>query len=376
MLRVPKGRSVAARIPVELKRRLKQLSGVASSQDVTRLESSASRRSAEINHGLVVLAQRVTSLEDLLRGIILVRLGEVEGRLNGLAARIGVEHERVVASHGEMLSRTDGLITQHAEIVDWLTGLDPRLESLRGRLEDLSRRVAGANLLRDSGDAIQSFTDTQFGAVEGFRRPRGEDANTAGIYIGFEGWFRGTEQVIAERQQVYVEALRSHGPVFDVGCGRGEMLELLSAEGISARGVDTDAAMVARCLEKGLDVTQTNAVAALSDAVEGSVGAVFAAQVIEHLPYPQLLGFLAAAKHALRDDGVLIVETVNPHSPQGLKHFWVDPTHQHPLFPETVLSLCYFSGYSEAFCWYPQGTGHPDADRLTQLDYAIVARPG
>ncbi len=68
------------------------------------------------------------------------------------------------------------------------------------------------------------------------------------------------------------------------------------------------------------------------------------------------------------------METVNPHAPQALKHFWIDPTHQHPLFPEVVVGLCRLTGFAEAYIWYPHGSGDPDRDRLDQLDYAVVAR--
>jgi hypothetical protein len=64
---------------------------------------------------------------------------------------------------------------------------------------------------------------------------------------------------------------------------------------------------------------------------------------------------------------------VNPHSAQAFKHFWIDPTHQHPLFPEAVIALCRLTGYTSAFIWHPQGSGDPSRDRLEQMDYAVVA---
>ena len=357
-------------LSVRLQHWLKRFASVATQEDLNQLELGTSRQTADINHGLVMLAQRVTTLEDTAQLEALQnQLGAFEDKLNGMSSQIDEARGRLEWLSGELVARLDGLDARHAEAREWLTGLDQRVA-------DLSGRVPGISLLRDASGAISQFTDPSFGLVEGFRGMPGGNGNSAGVYLGFEDWFRGTEQTIAERQQVYLAALRDHAPVLDVGCGRGELLEMLAAEGITARGVDSDSAMVARCREKGLDVTETDAIKALSVTEEGSLGAVFAAQLIEHLPYAHLIAFLGAARRALSDDGLMIIETVNPHSPQGLKHFWVDPTHQHPLFPETVLALCHFSGYREAFCWYPQGSGNPDIDRLGQLDYAVIARPG
>jgi hypothetical protein len=65
---------------------------------------------------------------------------------------------------------------------------------------------------------------------------------------------------------------------------------------------------------------------------------------------------------------------VNPHAPQALKHFWIDPTHRNPLFPETILALCRLLGFASAYVWHPQGTGDPEVDRVQQLDYAVIAQ--
>ena len=162
--------------------------------------------------------------------------------------------------------------------------------------------------------------------------------------------------------------------MLDVGCGRGELLELLGAHGIDAEGIDSDPAMVDHCRAKGLErVTVADGVAWLGKAAPGSLGAVFAAQVVEHLPYDALLELLRASRRALVPGGVLVTETVNPHSPQALKHFWIDPTHRHPLFPEVMLTLCRLTGFGRTFIWHPYGSGDPDRDRLEQMDYAIVA---
>jgi len=104
-----------------------------------------------------------------------------------------------------------------------------------------------------------------------------------------------------------------------------------------------------------------------------SLGAIFSAQVIEHLQYEELLQFLHLARRKLMPGGVLIAETVNPHSYRAMKTFWVDLTHQKPIFPEVLAALCQLEGFSSARVVFPLGTGQLEADRRTEGEYAIVA---
>ena len=101
---------------------------------------------------------------------------------------------------------------------------------------------------------------------------------------------------------------------------------------------------------------------------------MFCAQVVEHLPYEELLQLLNLCRAKLKQDGVLVMETVNPHSHRALKTFWVDLTHQKPIFPEVLVALCRSSGYKEALVRFPCGTGDFERDRLSEGEYAVVAR--
>src|SRR6188472_231332 len=126
---------------------------------------------------------------------------------------------------------------------------------------------------------------------------------------------RGSTADVRERQRPYVDDFRGAAPVLDVGCGRGEFLGLLREAGIEARGVDADADMVAFARGAGLDVVQADAVAYLEGLDDGSLGGVFAAQLVEHLPPAALLRLLQLAARKLRPGGLLVAETINPLSP-------------------------------------------------------------
>jgi SAM-dependent methyltransferase len=199
-------------------------------------------------------------------------------------------------------------------------------------------------------------------------------------YFAFEARMRGPTEVVRERQRRYVEDLRGQAPVLDVGCGRGELLALLRDEGIEAAGVDADADMVAWARAEGVDVEQADLVAYLEGLNDGSLGAVFAGQVVEHLPVPTLARFLELTHAKLRDNGVFIAETINPLSPLAFRNYFADLTHAQPLVPETLLQLVRHAGFRDVETRF---LNEPDTGEVTgrvaeilfaPLDYAILAR--
>ena len=258
----------------------------------------------------------------------------------------------------------------------WSTELARRLGDLEAqRLDEIARQLVEASrTLPGMVDLeLKRLDGGPAGTVLGFS---GTDAPASSdtAYLSFENTFRGSEELIASRQRVYVELLAGHAPVLDIGCGRGELLELLRDAGIAASGVDLDSAMVQHSRAKGLDVRQDDAVTALTAAEDRSLGAVIANQVIEHLPHDELLELFRVAPVKLRAGGVFIVETINPHAPQALKTFWVDLSHRHPIFPEVVLALCRQSGFASAYVFHPDASGDAERDRFEAGDYAVVAR--
>jgi SAM-dependent methyltransferase len=198
-------------------------------------------------------------------------------------------------------------------------------------------------------------------------------------YFAYEARMRAPTEEIRARQRPYVELLRGHEPVLDLGCGRGELLQLLRAAGIAARGADADRDMVAFARGEGLDVQQQDLLDALAATEDGSLGAVTALQVAEHLPPPVLVRLLAESARALRPGGLLVAETINPASPAALRHYFADLTHAQPLVPETLELLARQAGFADTevrFLNAPEP--HPDARISAQLfpplDYALIAR--
>jgi predicted SAM-dependent methyltransferase len=295
----------------------------------------------------------------------------------------------------ELLHRLEEVEHRQRELSEWLlitsnrgdeTGgraieLEGALARLADRSSELEHRLAeflagDGPLYGDGAFQLERFDAGLGGTVVGFRAHADADGSErpGRLYVSFEDYFRGSEEEIRERQRAYLPLLRGRDRILDVGCGRGEFLELMRESGIEAEGVDLDPGMIEHCRSKGLDnVSVGDAAGYLEGLSDRSLGVVFAAQLIEHLPYQELLRFLRAARDKLKPGGLLVVETVNAHAAQALKNFWIDPTHRHPLFPETVIALCRLTGFAGAYVWHPQGTGDPDRDRIQQPDYAVVA---
>jgi SAM-dependent methyltransferase len=237
--------------------------------------------------------------------------------------------------------------------------------------------VSGLNELEAARGRLQeAVQELQILAEELHARPymAGEAEASESAYASFEDVFRGPEERVRELVEPYVELLRGHAPVLDLGCGRGELLGLLADAGIEARGVDSDLGMVERARAKGLAVEKGDAVDYLEALPEGGLGAITAIHVVEHLPFESLERLLEQARRASRSGGLLVVETVNPHSVQAFKTFWVDPTHRAPIFPEVARTLALIQGFYEAEIVYPRGSGDAEADRIEQTEYALVAR--
>jgi SAM-dependent methyltransferase len=183
-------------------------------------------------------------------------------------------------------------------------------------------------------------------------------------YFAFESRMRGRSDEIRERQRAYVEDFRDTAPVLDVGCGRGELVGLLRDAGIEATGVDADADMVAFARGEGLPVEQADLLAHLESLDDGSLGGVFAGQVVEHLPPSALVRLLELATAKLRPGGVLVAETINPLSPLALRYYFSDLTHAQPLVPETLELLARQTGFRETELRYL----NPPEERLREVD--------
>jgi len=202
-------------------------------------------------------------------------------------------------------------------------------------------------------------------------------------WLKFAEKFRGSELDIRARQRMYVSRFREHAPVLDIGCGRGEMLEVFREAGIPARGIDSNEDSTALCQANGLDAENADLFAYLSALPDASLGGVACCQVVEHLPPARLPEMIQLVHGKLRTGGLLAIETPNPECLAIFAtHFYIDPTHRHPIPPklasfyleEAGFGLIEIERLSPAMESMPSIAGLPEAFRnefFGSLDYAV-----
>lgn len=215
-------------------------------------------------------------------------------------------------------------------------------------------------------------------------------------YQDFEEQFRGPPEVIRERLSVYLPylataPLSAQTPLLDLGCGRGDWLELLRDQGYPARGVDTHPQALSAARGRGLEVESADVLEWLDSQAPDRLGAVSAFHLVEHLPFGVLLRLLDGAFRALAPEGVLIIETPNPENlAVGACHFHTDPTHLKPVVPAVLEFTARRCGFDDVrlLRLNPDLPEHrvtgegACVDRLNAVlhgprDYALVARkPG
>jgi len=221
-----------------------------------------------------------------------------------------------------------------------LAGAGARLSELRERVNGLDRRLRSlqAQAVAPAAPAVDN------------RDPATSAPESALFdYVGFERRFRGDpEAVAAALAERYLDLLAANPPVVDIGCGRAELVELLAKRGVEAIGVDTDPSMVAEARDRGLDVHQVDGNSFLRGREPGSLGAIIATHLVEHLEFADLVQLLELAATRLRPGGVFIAETPNPTSLVVLGNsFILDPTHLRPLHPSLLTFLCEGAGFRD-----------------------------
>jgi len=250
------------------------------------------------------------------------------------------------------------LAAQHEELRAAVSVLQQAAHGLRRAIEELqanpTSQVPNSKFPPDripvpGGDPDQP--PSQFAAADSYK------------YVGFEDQFRGSPEEIRKRVAEYLPIFEKTSDVLDVGCGRGEFLDLLRGNGVRARGIDVNAAMVDVCREKKLDAETADALTYLRGLPDGSLGGLFAAQVIEHLEPRYLTQLLDAAFDKLRPGAPIVLETINPACWFAFFESYIrDLTHVRPVHPDTLRYLLIATGFQHVDIKYR--APYPDAEKL------------
>lgn len=296
--------------------------------------------------------------------------------------------EMLASIQNELKPAIEELRTAASELrsdVDRLAEANERnraeLAAQRGRLERVLKALDGAQTTeRDAGAGTRAVL------TEELERLLGEQ------YEDFERIFRGSPETIRERLVPYLDdVLAVEGPVLDVGSGRGEWLDMLREHGQEATGVELNTVFAEAARRRGNDVVVGDGIAELRKRPDGSLGAVTAFHVVEHLEFSDLVELVDAALAALQPGGVLILETPNPTNLRvSSASFYLDPTHVRPVHPQLLeyvvlargfvhVELRFFDRGSDLGLSLPEQTDRSLVEQLDRElfgaeDYAVVGR--
>ncbi|MGH7998271.1 MAG: methyltransferase domain-containing protein, partial [Brasilonema sp.] len=189
-----------------------------------------------------------------------------------------------------------------------------------------------------SKEQLQTFVNEEQHSLDAF-------------YVAFEDQFRGSREDILKRLKVYLPFIEEAKvgtpdfPILDVGCGRGEWLELLRDSGYTAKGLDINRVMLEQCSAKGLDVSESDVISYLQSLPDASLGAITGFHIIEHLQFPVLIKLFDETLRVLKHGGLAIFETPNPQNViVGSCNFYFDPSHRNPLPSLMIEFVAQYSG--------------------------------
>jgi len=299
---------------------------------------------------LLIYLQQITGYVDTKDRDTAGRALVVNAAINALAEDLAKRWESLAVREQRFESRVTAIAGAHGELRASVGVAQQVSLTVKRELERLT--AASTANLQPPTPNLQPPSSAAFSpALDAYK------------YVEFENQFRGSQDAIRARLESYLPYFDGASDVLDVGCGRGEFLDLLQARGIRARGLDLNHEMVEICRARGLDVAESDAVGYLEGQPDGSLGGLFAAQVVEHLDPPYLLRFLDLAFHKLRPGAPIVLETLNPACWTAFFDSFIrDITHVWPLHPETLRYLVQASGFPAARIEYRSPV--PPQDRL------------
>jgi SAM-dependent methyltransferase len=251
------------------------------------------------------------------------------------------------------------LFREQREIIERLKNVKDELEARLMQLDAPSK--TGAERQRASAEG-QALSDKK-------RRGLNE------LFALFPEQFRGKREEVKEGLKFYLPFLKSAkitDGILDLGCGRGEWLELLREEGLKGRGVEINHILIEQARRSGLEVVEERALSYLRGVPDQSLNAVTGFHFIEHLSFEMLIELLDEITRTLKPNGLVIFETPNPKNlVVGACNFYSDPTHLVPLFPDTIQFIMSNRGFTDIRVEYLNPVGGSPFDDGSERSQAL-----
>lgn len=241
-----------------------------------------------------------------------------------------------------------------------------KLNSFQNIKSEVNNFISAVDLDLDNRSWLNSVLENRLKEnLQNHKVQKPEDNEPKINYYVFEEHFRGSRDNIQQHQRVFLDYFTDCKSVLDIGCGRGEFLELARQNDIVAKGIDIDEDMVSFCKSKGFNVELKDAIETLESMEDKSLDGIFISQVVEHLAPDYLIKMLNLCNKKLKYGFYLIVETVNPLSLFSFANFYIDLSHIKPVHPETLKFLLSAVDFREIETKFISPV--PDSMRLKKL---------
>ncbi len=265
----------------------------------------------------------------LIKGRELVH-GEVSRYVDVIVANQNEFNAQMVSALNKIVERTDQLSALNMKIDDIAAELskkyDFKIDTVESILNDTKQATVEIKGELDKNDLSKLDLD----------------------YCWFEDEYRGPSDEIKHRQSIFVKYFLHSKKVLDIGCGRGEFLELLMENGVDAYGVDLNDNMVSFCKKKGLNVLNVDAISHLKSIKNRSLGGVYSGMLIEHLRPSELIEMIKLCYKKMKKGSYFVAETINPLCLITFaNNFYLDPSHIKPVHPETTRFILGSTGFSD-----------------------------
>lgn len=329
-------------------------------------------------------------------------LSTTQNELSAIRNELSATRNELNTTQNELIGTKHELSTTQQALERTAQFLDNEKAALQAAMNDMYTQIDNSEM--QVVKALKNYT-TPPNAPSVTQTPNDASVANGGDiydtidYFDFENHFRGTRHNIKKIQEDYISYFKGNGRVIDLGCGRGEFLELLKKNNFDYIGVDLHDEFVLYCQMKNLNAIKSDAVQYLHDLEDESIGGIFSAHLVEHLETSQLVSLCRRSYEVLKPGGCIIIETPNPTcAATFINGFYLDPSHikpVHPLTLEYLLKRAGFSGVEIIFTEHSRFNyllPHLEGDNIHNLedfnkginnitnvlygsmDYAIIAR--
>jgi len=302
--------------------------------------------------------------------------------LNGISERLGRVDDRIAQSQSAISDQVNDRIAQSQSAIS--DQVNDRIAQSQSKVySDIGEQVRSVILAMNKDIEnrawLAGILEEKIAKSKEKRSDGMLSSQVTGLnYFIFEDRFRGSRNDTKAKQLKFVKYFEGCKNVLDIGCGRGEFLELLKDNGISGHGIDIDEDMVRYCRSRDLNVEKLDAVSYLNQLEDKSLDGIFIDQVVEHLDPDYLIKIIELCYKKMLFGAYIIMETVNPLSLLSLANFYMDMSHKRPVHPETLKFLMSAAGFRETVAQFYEPAvedgrlRYIDADELAEKERSLA----